>query len=177
MSEAALRKEGWALHRTAEADIDDLMSWFPTEEDVIRWGGPEFRFPFTRETFLEDMRFSRMASFSLRDPVGYFSAFGQLYDRDGRIHLARLVAKPALRGEGVGKRLMNMLMEVGLSLFSANEYSLFVLRENIPAYECYKALGFVVGDYPADMPYADVCYYLTRPVGQPKKEEGENNDE
>ena len=177
MSEAALRNESWALHRAAEADIDDLMSWFPTPDDIIIWGGPEFRFPFTRETFLEDTRFSRMASFSLRDPGGGFVAFGQLYDRDGRIHLARLVVKPAMRGKGIGKRLMNMLMEVGLSLYSADEYSLFVFRENPPAYECYRSMGFIVGDYPADMPYADVCYYLTRPVRQATKEEGENDDE
>lgn len=164
MSEAVLRKDDWALHRTASADIDELMSWFPTAEDTNIWGTPVFRFPFTRDTFLEDLHFDDMESFSLRDPDGQFAAFGQLYDRNGRVHLARLVVSPTVRGQGVGKRLINMLMEVGQSLFPGDECSLFVYRDNIPAYECYKSMGFVVRDYPEDMPHADVCYYLTRAI-------------
>lgn len=69
-----------------------------------------------------------------------------------------------MRGVGVGKRLVSKLMVAGRSLFSCDECSLFVFRENIPAYECYKSMGFVVADYPGDMPHADVCYYLTRPL-------------
>lgn len=41
----------------------------------------------------------------------------------------------------------------------------FTFRDNKPAYECYKSLGFGITDYPDDMPYADVCYYLTRRAG------------
>jgi ribosomal protein S18 acetylase RimI-like enzyme len=105
-----------------------------------------------------------MASFRLVDPSGSFTAFGQLYERFGRINLARLVVNPALRAQGVGKRLVEALMAEGSSLFSCDEYSLFVFRENTPAFRCYKSMGFVVGDYPDEMPHADVCYYLTRSV-------------
>lgn len=156
--------EGWILKESTAADIVELMSWFPVSEDIIIWGGPSFRFPFTRETFFEDIYWGRMASFSLQNPGGDFAAFGQAYERDGRINLARLVVNPTMRGRGVGKRLVDMLMIVSRSLFSCDEYSLFVFRENIPAYECYKSMGFTVKDYPEGMPHADVCYYLTRPV-------------
>jgi len=162
MMDEALSEDGWMLRETPAADIDELMNWFPRAEDINIWGGPSFRYPFTRDTFFADIFWERMASFSLRDPSGNFVAFGQLYDRAGRIHLARLVVSPIMRGQGVGKRLIEMLMQVGPSIFSGDEYSLFVFRENIPAYECYKSMGFVVGDYPDDMPHADVCYYLTR---------------
>lgn len=157
-----LQRDGWTLREATNPDIEALMQWFPTYDDINIWGGPSFRFPFTRETFFEDVCWDRMATYCMADPRGAFAAFGQLYDRDGRIHLARLVVAPALRGRGVGRRLIQMLMEEGRNLYPRDEYSLFVFRDNTPAYECYKSLGFTASPYPDDMPHADVCYYLTR---------------
>jgi ribosomal protein S18 acetylase RimI-like enzyme len=156
-------REEWSLQRATAADVEALMQWFPEERDVTVWGGPTFRYPFTRETFFEDTRWETMASFCL-SARGHHVGFGQLYERDGRIHLARLVVRPDMRGRGAGRRLIEMLMEAGKALFPGDEYSLFVLRDNIAAYECYKSLGFVVSDYPDDMPHADVCDYMIRPA-------------
>lgn len=108
-----------------------------------------------------------MASFSLRDPDDAMVAFGQVYERFARINLARLVTKPPLRGSGVGKRLVGMLMTAGRSRFACPEYALFVFRENLPAYKCYESLGFTIADYPEGAPLADECYYLTRPLDLP----------
>ena len=164
MTGEALQEDGWILREAIAADIDDLMRWFLTSDDVHVWGGPWFRFPFTRETFIKDIHWGKMASFCLCDQSGRVVAFGQLYERDGRIHLARLVVIPDMRGHGLGRRLIEMLMKAGQAMFPGDEYSLFVFRENTPAYECYKSLGFEVADYPSDMLHADVCYYLTRPA-------------
>ena len=103
-------RDGWVLAEAVEGDIDRLMKWFSDKDAVNVWGGPEFRYPFTRHSFAEDMHWGRMASFSLRDPRGQFAAFGQVYERFERINLARLVANPAMRGQGIGKRLVKMLM-------------------------------------------------------------------
>ena len=164
MGDEVASDDRWILRSSTTADIEALMVWFPEKEDVEIWGGPTFRYPFTRTTFNKDMCWGLMESYSLFDPEGRFVAFGQLYQRKQRIHLARLVAEPTMRGQGIGRRLIRMLMGVGTSLYECDEYSLFVFRGNVPALECYKSLGFVVGDYPEEMPYADVCYFLTRPV-------------
>jgi ribosomal protein S18 acetylase RimI-like enzyme len=165
MTGETLQDDGWILREAIAADIDELMRWFPKFDDVRVWGGPSFRFPFTRETFFKDIYWGKMASLCLCDPANRVVAFGQLYERDGRIHLARLVVIPDMRGHGVGRRLIEMLMTAGQARFPGNEYSLFVFRDNQPAYECYKSLGFGITDYPDDMPHADVCYYLTRRAG------------
>lgn len=151
----------WTLLPSVAEDISELMSWFRSRDDVEIWGGPEFRYPFTPESFLDDINWGRMRTFSLTDPAGKFVAFGQLYERKGRIHLARLISHPGRRREGIGKRLIRMLMAEGRRTYKRDEYSLFVFRGNRPAYECYRSLGFVVNDYPGDTPYADVCYFLT----------------
>lgn len=164
MSAEALHTDGWTLRAAASADVDAMMRWFKDKADVEIWGGPSFRFPFTRRSFRKGIYWGQMASYSLFDPASDFAAFGQLYVRAERINLARLVVRPALRGQGVGKRLVTMLMQAGAARFSCDEFSLFVFRDNLRAYRCYEAMGFVVDDYPDDMPHADVCYYLTRPV-------------
>lgn len=162
MNRETLSKDGWSLQESAETDVVAMMKWFREADDVNIWGGPDFRFPFNRHSFFEDVKWGRMLSYSLFDPQANFAAFGQLYERFGRVNMARLVVDPMLRGTGVGKRLIDLLMTVGPSQFSCDEFSLFVYRENTPALECYKSMGFAVAKYPNDMPHPDVCYYLTR---------------
>lgn len=159
-----LTVDGWVLAESVESDIDTLMPWFPDGASLKVWGGPDFRHPCNRHSFAEDMHWGRMASFSLRNAGPELAAFGQLYEKLNCIHLARLVVNPALRGQGVGKRLVGMLLAVGPRLFPCRRFSLFVNRNNTPAYECYKSMGFVATDYPDNVPLADVCDYLTRPL-------------
>ncbi len=103
-----------------------------------------------------------MQSYTLRNPDGSFAAFGQSYERNGRGHLARLITNPALRRQGAGTRLIKLIIAALETQHTYDEYSLFVYRDNIPAYECYLSLGFAVTDYPEDGVMADRCYFLTR---------------
>lgn len=161
-----LRCDDWLLDETPASDIDELMKWFPDEASTRTWGGPDFRFPFNRHSFAEDIHWGRMATFTLRDPNGVFAAFGQVYERVGCINLARLAVNPVVRGRGIGTRLVEMLMLVSKDMFDCEKFSLFVYRDNTPAYKCYARLGFSRSEYPEDAALADVCDYLTRPVGE-----------
>lgn len=157
-----LEENDWTLAPAADSDFDRIMTWFPDADAVNNWSGPKFRFPFSRESFLEDCRVEEMESYILRTAHVDHAAFGQTYIRDGRGHLARLVSNPALRGQGVGKQLIRMIMTALAENHSFDEYSLFVYRDNVPAYQCYLSLGFAVVDYPDDAPMPDKCYFLTR---------------
>jgi hypothetical protein len=66
------------------------------------------------------------------DASGQLAAFGQSYERTGRGHLARLISNPKMR------------------------------RQGVPAYECYRSLGFEVGAYPPDAKMPDKCYFLIK---------------
>ena len=159
-----LEMDGWRLESAREHDVDEIMKWFDGDHSVKIWGGPKFRYPFDRETFLADSRWGDMATFCLRSPENTLRAFGQLYERDGRIHLARLITHPRARRQGLGRRLLQMLMSIGNELFALDEYSLFVFRDNTPALECYRSLGFEIQEYPSNQILADECYYLTRRI-------------
>ena len=154
--------DGWTLAAAADAEFDEVMTWFDDAISVDRWAGPSFRYPYTRETFVEDCRTDIAESYGLRDPGGRLAAFGQTCERYGRGHLLRLVVNPALRRQGAGKRLIRMLIASLEERCDFDEYSLFVYRDNIPAYHCYLSLGFAVTDYPEDGLLADKCYFLTK---------------
>lgn len=152
----------WQIAEATDRDLGELMSWFHDAAEVDIWGGPRFRFPFTKASFRKDCHWGRMPGFRLNSPAGEFSAFGQMYQRYGRINLARLVVNPGMRGQGVGRRLVGLLMEMGPQLFPADEFSLFAYRHNAAALGCYRSMGFVIRDYPEGARMADQCYYLTR---------------
>ena len=154
----------WSLVKVTESDVDELMTWFPTRESVDIWGGPVFRFPFTRETFHEDCHWDEFATYRLQDEQSEFAAFGQMGERYGRSHFARLIANPEMRGQGVGKKLMLHLMEEARRQQGNDEFGLFVYRDNAPALHCYQSVGFEITEYPDDAPMPDECYYLIRPA-------------
>jgi ribosomal protein S18 acetylase RimI-like enzyme len=161
MNDVVLVEDGWTLQAPNDSDIDELMAWFTDARSVDRWGGPRFRYPFMRKSFRTDCRLDEIASYSLRNPTGVMAAFGQRYDRDDRAHLARLVTHPDMRRQGIGERLIRMIMR-SAELYSGHQQSsLFVYRDNEPAYRCYLKMGFVVQAYPADAPLKGRCYFLT----------------
>ena len=152
------------LDAASEADIDELMTWFPDAHSVDIWGGPAFRFPFDRKSFHVDCRRNEYLSYSLKNAAGDIAAFGQMGYRYGRSHLARLVANPDMRGQGIGRKLLEELIAVARTEPDVKEMALFVYRDNEPAYRCYLALGFRVQDYPDGASLRDKCFYLPRPA-------------
>lgn len=156
-------QDGWLLEAATPRDFDEVMTWFLDAAAVDIWGGPEFRYPFTRESFLEDCRTDIAESYALRDSDQQLAAFGQSCDRNGRGHLMRLVANPGMRRRGAGTRLIELIIASLEERQAFDEYSLFVYRDNIPAYHCYLSLGFAVTKFPEDGKLADKCYFLTKP--------------
>lgn len=157
-------QDDWTLASADDSDIDALMTWFRSADDVKVWGGPRFRYPFTAQSFREDCHWPEMASYSLQDPEREFRAFGQFYDRNGRINLARLIVHPRYRRQGIGRDLMSRLMQAGREALALPAYSLYVYRDNDAALRCYRSLGFEIRPYPPKQELADVCYFMTRPV-------------
>lgn len=162
MNSEFLVEAGWTLDVPGEADIDELMGWFPDAAAVKRWSGPRFRYPYTPETFRTDCRIGKIESFCLKSPAGVMAGFGQAYDRYDRAHLARLISHPKMRRQGIGERLIHMITRAVQLRSGYEQSSLFVYRDNEPAYRCYLKMGFVVQDYPDDAPLKGQCYFLTR---------------
>ena len=145
------------------AHIDELMSWFPDRDAVMAWGGPAFRYPFSRKSFLEDVHWRRMPTFVLLHTAGEMVGFGQTYEKEGRGHLARLIVSQEQRHNGYGTVLVEQLCEKARELFACSEFSLYVLRENDVAIRCYSKTGFVEAPYPSgDIHYPSQIFMVKK---------------
>lgn len=125
------------------------------------WGGPQFRYPVTQETFLADVKLSELKSYSLINEANELIAFGQYYLRVGRCHLGRLAVTPKQRAKGFGKLLIHKLMGMGCDELKVKESSLFVYELNTYAVEVYKRLGFELTPYPEYIPI-EHCLYMVK---------------
>jgi len=151
--------------RSTFEHLSTLKSWFPDEEASYDWCGPGLRYPFTDETFLEDIRWGRMPSYSLVTDDGELIGFGQYYESAGRCHLARLVVSPGHRSRGVGYRFISELMRIGMEELGVGECSLFVVKSNERALKCYRALNFENAEYPPGAKhYADIDFMVRKQV-------------
>lgn len=143
--------------------LETLMSWFPDRDSGFLWCGPGFRYPFTYETFLEDVHWEKIPAYALLDESDGLLAFGQYYEKEGRCHLARLVISPLARGKGIGYEFILELMNLGMCELNATECSLFVAGANEKALGCYKSLGFVKAENPPGRKnYTDIEFMVRK---------------
>ena len=138
----------------------EIMNWFPEEDDCRQWGGPKMRFPFREKTFLEDIHWKKMPSYSAVTHEGSLLGFGQFYEKLGRCHLARLAVSPLYRGLGLGRTFIRALMQVGRKQLNTNRFSLYVLSNNAPAVACYQSVGFELAETPEEVMKMKHCVYM-----------------
>jgi ribosomal protein S18 acetylase RimI-like enzyme len=147
--------------------IQVMMTWIKDERQLSAWAGPTFRYPFTRESFTQDLRLGDLASYCLLGSTiaaangpDQLLAFGQFYQRLNKCHLARLLVAPKQRGKGLAKVIIKLLSESGRQRLELAGDSLFVLPENLAAVRTYTWIGFEVVDYPRQHPMDDHLYMI-----------------
>lgn len=89
--------------------------------------------------------------------------FGQYYTRLERQHLCRIAVNPSARGLGLGKVLVQKLIQQARSTLSdsSNALSLFVNKDNTVAMGLYMSLGFEIVEYPQQPPVGiEHCHYM-----------------
>jgi ribosomal protein S18 acetylase RimI-like enzyme len=146
------------FQRFDPAHLPELASWFPDAGQLRTWGGPEFRHPFTPESFREDSKVDSIASLSLVGDDGALAAFGQCYLRIERCHFGRVGVAPTHRRRGLGTRMFREMAAWGLAEFGPRQLSLFVNKDNERAHQLYLRLGFRVVPYPE--PFMPGAHYM-----------------
>mgnify|MGYP000894758623 CR=1 FL=1 len=126
-------------------DLQTVLTWITSPEDLKRWGGPLLTWPPKAEMTWQQIEAPAHKVFALFSDAGELAGFGQtLLREENGVHLGRIILSPALRGQGVGRELMNNLIEKGRELYHPNYFSLYVYSDNLPAVKLYQSMGFVV---------------------------------
>ena len=144
-----------------KSHIEILSQWFTDEAALKIWSGPNFRYPYTAQSFYQDLKPDELTSFAMLDENEQFVAFGQYYVRRNHCHLGRLIVNPANRGQGLAKHLLMLLCQQGSNALALDKFSLFVIADNKPAIASYKKFGFEFDQYPEPIEMEN-CLYMTK---------------
>lgn len=122
-------------------NLEEVVSWINTEEECRLWAGPAVTFPVMLATLCKEISFAPDNSFACISEQGLL-AFGQVIKKaDGYSHLARIIANPEFRGQGLGRKICTKLVDYASSA-ATGKISLNVYRHNEVAVSLYESLGF-----------------------------------
>jgi len=137
-------------YQLSQASIDDCLELsliFKDQATVTEWGGEGFVFPIQRQQFLLQLHKPDTHSYVLKRQ-GTLLGFGQICQRFGKHHLARLLISPDARGQRLSYILVLALISRAIHLYGKLDFSLFVFRHNRLAIHCYQQLGFHITSQP-----------------------------
>ena len=143
--------------------IPELMEWFTSAHDVIFWSGFKFKYPFTTESFIAQLKLRFISAYSLlSEDTQQLLGFGQLMFDQGRCHLVRVAINPAFRQQGHGKMLLKSLCYQGYKRFNSEVFTLFVNKSNTAAVRLYQQYGFEISEYDDGPMPNDQSWYMVR---------------
>lgn len=114
---------------------------------MTEWGGEGFVYPIQRQQFLQQLHKPDTSSYILEQQDSLVG-FGQICQRFGKNHLARLLILPDARGQRLSYVLVLSLISRALQQNGKLDFSLFVFRHNAVAIHCYQQLGFNITTQP-----------------------------
>jgi RimJ/RimL family protein N-acetyltransferase len=136
------------LRPARPADADEMATWFVDLTDLAIWGGPKVRFPLTADQLAawiaEGANPTPRLCFTAVDaddrPVGHVQFLHDPAQRWAR--LGRFGIAPALRGQGLGRALLEHAMAYAFNELAVEHLALAVAPENERAHRLYLSCGF-----------------------------------
>tara|TARA_B100000700_G_scaffold174010_1_gene192224 strand:+ start:2718 stop:3167 length:450 start_codon:yes stop_codon:yes gene_type:complete len=131
------------LRAISKQEFIAIFSWAQTAQDRLFWLGPHVN----ADSPIEDV-WARLKG-EERPSLGFWHnnklvGFAQCYEKhEGARHIACLIVNPECRGQGIGRRLVNALLEYAWQYDDVAYVTLNVLPENTRALNLYRSLGFV----------------------------------
>ena len=128
-------------------DFDTLISWVGSEEELLQFSGPDFKFPLTREQLVVNISEPTRHPYAITDASsGKMIAYAEIYmTRENMAILGRiLIGDPEMRGHGIGVQIVQELLFISFTILGAKSTALYVFEWNIGAIKCYEKAGFVI---------------------------------
>lgn len=101
-----------------------------------------FPIPWTRGTFMSELKGNRLAKYYVVEADNRVVGYGGLWLIMDEAHITNIAIHPEYRGRGMGKKLIETLIEetLGINIY---RMTLEVRRSNMIAQTLYKKYGFI----------------------------------
>lgn len=126
-----------------------VVGWVRDDRELL-WLAPATTPPLTPAKVLQWLKKNRHAYlFWLDDhdqPVGY-AELGIMPGQPDRMWLAHCIISHRHRGRGLGRRFLQLLVDLAIERHAARELRLIVFPDNLGAIRCYQQAGFAADGY------------------------------
>lgn len=133
-----------------EGDINRVLPWITSQEDLYLWTAWSFGFPLTREHLLQHVkdcaergdRIIYKAVLSEDGTVFGYIEHGAIDRRNRALRIGRVLIDPAQRGRGLGAAMMQAAVDLAFEKLEMHRVELGVFENNPRAVACYERVGF-----------------------------------
>ncbi len=137
------------LEKFEKEDYNQLINWINSEEAMIQFSGPAFRYPITHAQLDEHRKHANRLVYKVVDSTrGDVIGHAELNNIDSNNNSARicriLVGDSINRNRGYGKAIIHALINVGFHILKLHRIDLGVYDFNHPAIKCYRDCGFEI---------------------------------
>ena len=135
------------LEKFTEIDFERLINWIETEEILVQFSGPIFKFPLTKEQLSEYSHSEKIIPFKIVNlETNEIIGHSEIYrTENNEVKLCRiLIGDENQRGKGIGKKIINELVKYSYKELNAEKIELNVYDWNKSAIVCYEKTGFVI---------------------------------
>lgn len=141
------------------SDIDILLSWIASADQLRQWAGPTiFNWPLNKQQlilYLNQVKKESSEKYIYKAINADNINIGHIeFDKIDWINkttvLSRVIISPEFRGKGLGHQLIEAALNLAFNHLKFKEVKLSVYGFNAPAIACYKKMGFKTVDYVKD---------------------------
>ena len=123
-----------------------LIAWVESEEDLMQFAGPLLKFPLTPgqlDVPLSDK--NRTAFTVISNETNLTIGHAETYLTENTVKIGRiLIGDKAHRGKGLGRQVVDLLLDFSFANFNRTVVELNVFDWNINAIKCYEKAGFTI---------------------------------
>jgi RimJ/RimL family protein N-acetyltransferase len=133
-----------------EADIDPLLGWIRSPEELLFWTASSFGYPLTREHIRRhrqdcaargDRLIFKAVESASGEAVGYVE-IGGIDPRNQSARIGRVLLAPDARGRGLGAGMMRAALAHAFDVLRVHRAELGVFDVNPRAIALYERVGF-----------------------------------
>jgi len=135
----------WSTSVPTPESAATIASWSTSAEEAVAWVSSPT--PVSPEVVAGWWQRADVTALLLHDPEGTPVAYGEVWDDEDEdeVELARLIVDPARRREGIGRRLVEVLLTLARE-HERSDCFLRVVPDNTAARALYRNAGFVEVD-------------------------------
>lgn len=130
------------LRQYKEADASTILSWCKDEVSFCKWtAGLMGDYPISEKEFEFVSSLMAFTAFDENGIIGFFTLRSPREVLD-ELRFGFVIVDPKKAGQGYGKEMIQLGLKFVFEIYKAKKASLGVFENNMPAYYCYKAVGF-----------------------------------